>query len=124
MAAEPVAPPQDLRAAEELWERWVDDSHGFRVGQRGFFSRYANTLDFFWTTHFASDAPECPHAVFAHADHALSRLDRPAALPPPIFLMARDVDHAYAELYFREDWAFQTVWPFLLGKPQWRAQQI
>ena len=121
---EQLASPERAREVEELSSKWVDDSQGIRVGRRGFFSRYADRVDFVWTTHFASDAPECPYAAFENADRTLSRLDRPEVLPPPIFLMARDVDHVYTEFYFREDWAFQTVWPYLLGKPQWRAQQI
>lgn len=118
------ASPQDFRDAEALWARWVDDSHGVRVGRRGFFSRYADRVDFVWTTQFASDSPECPHDAFAKADDTLSRLDRPEALPLPIFLMARDVDGAYTELFFREDWAFHTVWPYLLGRSQWPAKEI
>jgi hypothetical protein len=40
----------------------------------------------------------------------------PADLPPDICLITRDVDHAYLDLFFRDEWMFQSVWDYTQGR--------
>jgi hypothetical protein len=115
----------DYRAASEELSLYVDDEHGYRAGRPGFFSRYGRRVDFNWATHFASDL-RWPFDAFAAAAAEWERrwFDRPEVLPDGICLLARDIDGAYHDFFFRDEWAFETVWAIAQHRPTWHAQKI
>jgi hypothetical protein len=111
----------ESKAAREEYANWLvsDDIVKYRVGKPGFFSRYIAGIDGNWAMYCASDAPELRPTSF---DEFESRFKRhwfdppPENLPDDICLIARDVDAAYLDLFFRDEWLFQSVWSFLETK--------
>jgi hypothetical protein len=117
------------------WQRYLDESNvasreyakwlidpdlaEYRVGKPGFFERYAAGMDGGWAMYCVSDAPQLTLTSF---DEFVSRFERhwfvepPENLPPDICLITRDVDSAYLDLFFRDDWMFKAVWSFCQGK--------
>jgi hypothetical protein len=111
---------RENEAAAREYGRWLDnDSAAYRVGKPGFFSRYSAGMEGDWKIYYASDAAAIPLSSF---DEAAGRFDGvwfdppPDDLPADICLITRDIDHAYLDLFFRDDWMFRTVWGYLLGK--------
>jgi hypothetical protein len=118
--------PEDLqrylaesRGASDEYARWLDGRCEYRVGKPGFFSRYGAGMEGDWKMYFVSDAPDLQPTSF---DDAVSRFDRvwfgepPADLPADICLITRDIDHAYLDLFFRDEWMFKSVWGYTEGR--------
>jgi hypothetical protein len=105
------------RAAEE-YSLWVDDAlPNYRVGIPGFFSRYGNAIETDWQIYYASDAAELPVNSF---DETLGKrigwFEAPPELPADICLLVRDIDNAYWDLFFRDEWAYDAVKGHLGGR--------
>lgn len=109
----------ETNAAAAEYGQWLDDSVDYRVGKPGFFKRYAAGMDGDWQMYFASDEPQLPVNAF---DECVRRFDGnwfeapPDDLPRDICLITRDVDHAYLDLFFRDEWMFKSVWAYLDAK--------
>jgi hypothetical protein len=96
-----------------LLDEYVDhDTPVDRVGRPGFFTRLGDTVDFSWSNLFAIEGPAdvMPLASL----RAVNEVDRMwfaplADLPRDVVLLARDVDGAYQEYGFRDDWMFKAV---------------
>lgn len=102
----------ETRAAQAEYERWVVQLGHERFGKPGFFSRYAAGMDKNWKMFFASDAPTLEQAGLAEAARLFDHdwFDSPPAeLPSDICLITRDVDAAYLDLFFRDDWMCRSV---------------
>ena len=112
---------EESDAASREYARWLSDPDvaDYRVGKPGFFSRYSTGLEGGWAMYCASDAGELPLSSF---DQFASRFERywfaepPEGLPDDICLITRDVDAAYLDLFFRDEWMFKAVWSFTRGK--------
>jgi len=109
----------ESRAATTEYANWIDDSRGYRVGKPGFFARYGQGMDGGWQTYYVSDSPERWPSSF---DQMARRFDKvwfvapPDETPPDICLVTRDVDAAYLDLFFRDDWMFSSVWGYAQEK--------
>ena len=102
----------ELAEASAEYGRWLADRHGARVGKPGFFSRYAVGLDTNWQMYYASDAHDLDGCSF---DTIVKRFDRnwfgpvPDDVPSDLFLITRDVDAAYVDLFLRDEWSANMV---------------
>ena len=78
------------------------------------FSRYADCVDSDWVRYYASDAAEVPVNAFDGA-HGLTGdwFATPQALPAAICLFVRNIDSAYWDFFFRDDWAYEAVKGYL-----------
>ena len=110
----------ESRAAATEYEKWLEvGTGGCRVGKPGFFKRYAAGMDHDWKAYFASDASEMP---LSSMDEGARRFDRvwfhepPDDLPKDVCVIVRDIDAAYLDLFFRDEWMFTTVWGYLDAK--------
>jgi len=109
---------REYQAASTEYANWLDTSAGIRVGKAGFFSRYARGIEGDWKIYYVSDAAELPADAFRAAAAKFDRVwfePPPSDMPAEICLITRDVDHAYLDLFFRDEWMYQTVWQYLLG---------
>ena len=111
----------DTSAASREYANWLIDPDlaKYRVGKPGFFSRYVAGMDGGWAMYAASDAPDLPLSSFDQFANHFERhwfTEPPEGLPDDICLITRDVDAAYLDLFFRDDWMFKAVWSFTLGK--------
>jgi hypothetical protein len=99
----------------EYWERllteYVDDETiDGRVGRPGFFSRLGDAVDFSWTTLFAIEGAELPASTIGEVMKVeRAWFDPLENLPPDVVVVARDIDSAYQDFGFREDWMFKSV---------------
>jgi hypothetical protein len=94
---------------------WVDkDFPNYQVGLPGFFSRYADCVDRDWVRYYASDAVEVPTNAFDEAGRlTVDWFAAPPALPTSICLFVRNIDNAYWDFFFRDDWAYEAVKGYL-----------
>ena len=108
----------DSYTAEEAREFWyllirehvVDDSQLGRVGRPGFFSNLGDSVDFAWTSFFVIESREWPTEALWDAQSRRVIYFLPyESLPPSVLLVARDIDSAYQDYCFRDDWMFQQV---------------
>jgi hypothetical protein len=110
---------REMQAANEEYSNWLDTSTDDRIGKPGFFARYAAGMDGTWAMYYASDADQLPMHSFRSA---VQRFDGvwfdppPEDLPSDICLVTRDIDSAYLDLFFRDEWMFRTVWGYLEQK--------
>ena len=97
-------------AGEELF-RFVERDRP--VALPGFFSRYGGALGTDWTSYWACDPIDEPAAALGAV--AALRIDwfaAPPVLPPEICLYCRNIDSAYWDVFFRDDWMLHAVrWP-------------
>jgi hypothetical protein len=108
-------------AASREYANWIvgSDVANYGIGKPGFFSRYGPGMGGDWQMFCASDSSELKLTSF---DEFASRFEGhwftepPDNLPDDICLITRDVDAAYLDLFFRDEWMFKAVWSFLLGK--------
>jgi hypothetical protein len=109
---------EECRRAAEEYSLWVDDAlPDSRVGIPGFFSRYANAIDTDWKIYYASDAAELPANSFDEArGKRIGWFESPPELPADICLLVRDIDNAYWDLFFRDEWAYEAVKGHLGGR--------
>jgi hypothetical protein len=88
----------------------VHDTPVGRVGKPGFFSELADSLDLDWACYFAIEGDEMPLPSLRVVDEKRQWYFGPIAdLPPDVVLVARDVDHAYQDYGFRDDWMFNEA---------------
>jgi hypothetical protein len=105
---------EETRAASAEYANWVDASRGYRVGKPGFFSRYAAGMDGGWQTYYVSDSAEQWPVSFGCMAKRFDTVwfEAPVDVPPDVCLVTRDVDSAYLDLFFRDEWMFSTVWGY------------
>jgi hypothetical protein len=103
------------RAADE-YALWVDtDLAKYGIGIPGFFSRYGSAIQSNWVRYFASDAAEAPVTSFDQVEALrIGWFDPPPPLPNDICLYVRDIDSAYWDLFFRDEWMHDAVFEYLL----------
>ena len=94
-----------------LLGEYVEEHAGIgRVGRPGFFSRLGDTVDFNWSCHFAIAGDTLPLASLRVIQRfSTAWFDPLDALPTDVVLVARDIDGAYQEFGFRDEWMFTTV---------------
>jgi hypothetical protein len=110
---------REMQAENDEYNNSLDTSTDDRIGRPGFFSRYARGMDSNWAMYFASDAPELPAYSLKSAARRFERFwfdPPPDDLPSDICLITRDIDSAYLDLFFRDEWMFRTVWGYLEAK--------
>ncbi len=120
------------QAMRELGQYMDEESHDFVLGRPGFFGRYGGGLSGDWHIYLAADSTEPPIAVFSE----ITRLQReqresnrawwderarPPDLAGDLCLLARGVDSAYWEIFFRDDEMFDRAWRHVSGKPHLRV---
>jgi hypothetical protein len=104
---------------EQVHEQWMalltdyveHDTEVGRVGKPGFFSHLGDSVDFSWACYFAIEGSEMP----LRSLQEVKKLDGQWSesfdyLPLDVLLVARDIDSAYQEYGFREEWMFTTVY--------------
>jgi hypothetical protein len=109
----------ESRAAREEYDHWIELLGSNRIGKPGFFRRYAAGMNGDWQIYFASDAPTLETAGFAEADRLFNRVwfdPPPTAMPADICLITRDVDAAYLDLFFRDEWMYRTIFDLATAK--------
>ena len=110
----------ESRAAQDEYARWIDHLGGARIGKPGFFRRYAAGMDKNWQMYFVSDAAALDCTGFV-AD-ALRRFKGvwfdapPPDLPADICLITRDIDGAYVDMFFRDEWMYRSVFDYAISK--------
>ena len=81
---------------------------------QGFFTQLGNSLDLDWACYFAIEGDEMPllslRRVEEHDACWFGPLD---GLPSDVVLVARDIDFAYQDYGFRDDWMFLSVHEYL-----------
>jgi hypothetical protein len=101
----------------EAYDRWRQEYSRFveshpvgLIGRPGFFSRFGGDIDGDWKVYCASDAIEVPLASFAAIQSYETNWfgDFPKA-PADVVLIARNIDDAYWDFFFREDWMHDTL---------------
>ncbi len=102
---------EELARAADEYSLWVDfDWPNYRVGIPGFFSRYASGINTDWKIYYASDAPQLPvHSFDEVQSKSIGWFEPPPPLPADICILVRDIDNAYWDLFFRDDWAYDAV---------------
>jgi hypothetical protein len=111
----------ESNAASREYANWLTDLDfaSYRVGKPGFFRRYASGMDGNWAMYCASDAGELPlpsFDVFASRFEGHWFVQAPDDLPPDICLITRDIDSAYLDVFFRDEWMHKSVWSFCEAK--------
>jgi hypothetical protein len=108
----------EQREASAEYDKWVDNSTTDRVGIPGFFSRYAPGIEGNWKTYYVSDAVNLPAESFALARKTFDGnwFDWPPEVPKEICLITRDIDAAYLDLFFRDEWMYRSVFDYLRGR--------
>jgi hypothetical protein len=97
---------------ERLLADYVDHESvpGCGVGKPGFFSRLGDSVDFSRTTLFAIEGEELPACTIGEVMRVeLAWFDPLQNLPPEVVVVARDVDAAYQDYGFRDEWMFKSV---------------
>ncbi len=100
----------------EHWERLLveyvdhDAVADSRAGKPGFFSRLGDSVDFSWTTFFAIEGAELPASTIGEVMKVeRAWFDPLEDLPPDVIVVARDIDSAYQDFGFRDEWMFKSV---------------
>lgn len=100
----------------EHWERlladYVDNEAVVdgRVGRPGFFTRLGDSVDFGWTTLFAIEGVELPASSISEVMKVEKMWFDPLDnLPADVVVVARDIDRAYQDFGFRDEWMFKSV---------------
>jgi hypothetical protein len=107
---------------DDYWRRCVaeyvvHDTPIGRIGRPGFFRRLGDSVDFSWTCLFAVEAADEASPSLAKAAGSERVLFGPFAdLPADVIVAARDVDSAYQEYGFRDEWMFKAVLGELRGR--------
>ena len=106
---------EDMERAAAEFSLWVDNEFpDYQVGLPGFFSRFADCVDSDWVRYYASDAAEVPVSAFDEARGlTVDWFAAPPALPEAICLFVRNIDNAYWDFFFRDDWAYEAVKGYL-----------
>ena len=96
---------------ERLLEEYVDrESIDGRIGKPGFFTRLGDSVDFSWTCLFAIEGAEVPNASIGEVMKVERRwFDALDPLPPNVVVVARDIDSAYQDYGFRDEWMSKAV---------------
>lgn len=88
---------------------WVDSEAAYRVGLPGWFSRYGGAIDGDWALYFAVDHGDgqLPRPILDRVHQMHSRCDwfddiSAWPLPREVCLVARCIDDAYWDLFFRD----------------------
>jgi hypothetical protein len=95
----------------QLLTNFVDhDTPVGRVGKPGFLTRLGDAVDFSWACHFAIEGDDMPLPSL----QAVSKLDGQwfgpfADLPADVAFVARDIDAAYQDYGFRDEWMFKAT---------------
>jgi hypothetical protein len=95
----------------QLLTDYVDhDTPVGRVGKPGFFSSLGDSVDFSWACHFAVEGDQMPLASLRVVSELKGIWFSPLEnLPLDVALVARDVDAAYQEYGFRDEWMFAAT---------------
>ena len=115
-----ASPPAEVFATSDpqAYRRWGEEYAKFveyhdiigDVGRPGYFGRYAGALRRDWDVYCASDAAEPPLDSFRIVqEQRPDWFDAFHDVPTEIALIARVIDSGYWDLFFRDDWMFETV---------------
>lgn len=118
-----IAGLRDVHFSErELHDYWIQlltdyvdhDSPVGRVGKPGFFTRLGNSLDLDWACYFAIEGDEMPLSSLRSVEKRDGCWFGPVdGLPSNVVLVARDIDFAYQDYGFRDEWMFLAVLEYL-----------
>lgn len=110
---------------EQAHKQWMEllsdyvlhDTEVGRVGKPGFFSQLGDSVDFNWVCFFAIEGNEMPLQSLKEVEEHNSQWGGPfESLPLDTLLVVRDIDFAYQDYGFREEWMFKTVAKDLLHR--------
>jgi hypothetical protein len=101
----------DLRQYwQQLLQEYVQETPFGRVGKPGFLQQLGDSVDSEWRSFFAIESADLPtESVKGVAELYHQHFGAFDGLPPGVLAVICDVDHAYKEYGFRDQWMFDTV---------------